>query len=145
MTSLGFQHILTCLTRVSRTKVSQSENGKEMWVSVESWKQVSCWSQARISFWSKLLGQFCENEARLMIPFILVLNFKEAKKIRSVLHFWTEFVLSERLLLKLMLTSNDTDLGEEYYTKVVDNYDTFPASIYTHLSNKCSMSNDLRK
>jgi hypothetical protein len=44
-----------------------------------------------------------------------------------------------------MLTSNITDLGEEYYIKVVDNYDTFPASIYTPISDKWSRSNVLQK
>jgi hypothetical protein len=56
-------------------------------------------------------------------------EIESGKKFHSVLHFWTESILSEQLSLKLMLTSNDTNLGEEYYTKVVDNYDTFPASI----------------
>jgi hypothetical protein len=41
------------------------------------------------------------------------------------------------------MTSNDTDLGETYYTKVVDNFDTFPVSFYTLLSDKWSGSNDL--
>jgi hypothetical protein len=30
---------------------------------------------------------------------------------------------------------NDTDLGEAYYTKVVDNFYTFSMSIYTPLSD----------
>jgi hypothetical protein len=45
-----------------------------------------------------------------------------------------------------MLTSNDIDLGEIYYTKVVDNFDTFPESIYTSLStDKWYRSNDFWK
>jgi hypothetical protein len=36
-----------------------------MRVSVESWKQVWCRSQERISFRTELLGQFGENEVRL--------------------------------------------------------------------------------
>jgi hypothetical protein len=59
--------------------------------------------------------------------------------------FWTESILSERISLKLMLTSNDIDFGKEYYTKVVDNFYIFPASIYMPLSAKWSSSNDLWK
>jgi hypothetical protein len=44
-----------------------------------------------------------------------------------------------------LLASNDTDLGETFYTKVVDNFDTCPTSIYTHSSDKWSRSNDLWK
>jgi hypothetical protein len=72
-------------------------------------------------------------------------EIQSGKKICSVLHFCTESVLNKRLSLKLMLTSNDTYLREEYYTNVVDNYDTFSACIYTSLSDKWSRSNDLRK
>jgi hypothetical protein len=42
-----------------------------------------------------------------------------------------------------MLTSNGTDLGEEDYTKVVDNFDRFLESINTPLSNEWFRSNGL--
>jgi hypothetical protein len=35
-----------------------------------------------------------------------------------------------------MLTSNDIDFGEEDYTKVVDNFDSFPENINTPLSDE---------
>jgi hypothetical protein len=44
-----------------------------------------------------------------------------------------------------MLTSNDTDLGKEYYTKVVDNFDIILVSIYTPSYDKWSRSYDLWK
>jgi hypothetical protein len=44
-----------------------------------------------------------------------------------------------------MLTLNDTNLGKEYYTKVVDNINTFPASTYTLSSDNWSRSSDLWK
>jgi hypothetical protein len=44
-----------------------------------------------------------------------------------------------------MLTSNDTDLGETLYIKVVDNFDIIPASIYTPSPDKCYRSNGLWK
>jgi hypothetical protein len=40
-----------------------------------------------------------------------------------------------------MLTSNGRDLGEENYMKVVDNFDRFPESINTPLSDKWFRSN----
>jgi hypothetical protein len=58
------------------------------------------------------------------------------------LPFQTKSVLNEQLLLKLMLTSTGTDLGKVPYSKVVDNFDSFPASIYTPLKDKWSRSND---
>jgi hypothetical protein len=141
----GFPRILTRLSRVSRTKVitiwKQQGNGGLSRKLEQVWGR----SQARISFWTELLGQFGQNEVRLMIPFRLGLKFKAAKKNCSVLYFWTESVLSERLSLKLMLTSKDTDLGEDYYTRVVDNFDTFPASINTPIYDKWFRSNDLWK
>jgi hypothetical protein len=54
--------------------------------------------------------------------------------------FGTGSVLKER---SLKLTSNGTDLGKIYYTKVVDNFDTFSASINTLIYNKRFRSNDL--
>jgi hypothetical protein len=63
----------------------------------------------------------------------------------SVLPFQTKSALNRWSLLNFMLTLNGTDLGEEYDTKVVYNYDTFPVSIYTSLSDKWSRSNDIRK
>jgi hypothetical protein len=44
-----------------------------------------------------------------------------------------------------MLTSNNIDSGKTCYTKVVDNFDTFPASIYIPSSDKWSRSYDLWK
>jgi hypothetical protein len=44
-----------------------------------------------------------------------------------------------------MLTGNDTDLDKTHYSKVVDNFDTFPESIYTPSSDERSRSNDLWK
>jgi hypothetical protein len=43
------------------------------------------------------------------------------------------------------LTSNDTDSEKTCYTKVVDNFDTFPESIYTPSSDKWSRSYHLWK
>jgi hypothetical protein len=40
-----------------------------------------------------------------------------------------------------MLTSNGTYLGEEDYTKAVDNFDRFPESINTPLSDEWFRSN----
>jgi hypothetical protein len=76
--------------------------------------------------------------------FKLRLEFK-GKIFGSVLPFQMKSTLNGWSLLNSMLTLNGIDLGEEYYTKVVDNYDTFPVSIYTSLSDKWSRSNDLRK
>jgi hypothetical protein len=42
---------------------------------------------------------------------------------------WTESVLSRRLSLNPLLTSFDTDSGTMNHTKVVDNFDSFLASI----------------
>jgi hypothetical protein len=53
--------------------------------------------------------------------------------------------MNERSTQNRLLTSNDTDLGEIFYTNCVDNFDTFSTSIYTPLSDKWSRSNDLRK
>jgi hypothetical protein len=61
-----------------------------MQVLVESWKQVWCRSQARISFQTELLGQFGQNEVRLMIPFRLGLSFKRQ-------NFWFSFAFSEKI------------------------------------------------
>jgi hypothetical protein len=44
-----------------------------------------------------------------------------------------------------MLTLNDTNFGKYYYTKAVDNFNTFPASTYTPSSDNCSRSSDLWK
>jgi hypothetical protein len=59
--------------------------------------------------------------------------------------FRTESVLSEQLSLKLMLISNNTYLGEEYYTEDVINFDTLSASINTPSPNKSYRSNVLWK
>jgi hypothetical protein len=67
--------------------------------------------------------------------FRLRLKFK-GKIFGSVLPFQTKYALNGWSLLNSMLTLNSTDLGEEYYTKVVDNYNTFPVSTYTSLSDK---------
>jgi hypothetical protein len=75
-------------------------------------------------------------------PFILGLNFKASQIFSSVLPLLTKAVLNERLVLKLRLASTRTDLGKVTYTKVVDNFDVFPVSIYTPIYDKRSMSND---
>jgi hypothetical protein len=46
-------------------------------------------------------------------------------------------------LLDSKLTSNGIDLGKIYYTKVVDNFDTFPVSINTPIYEKRFRSDDL--
>jgi hypothetical protein len=46
-------------------------------------------------------------------------------------------------VLKLVVTSTSTDLGKVPYTKVVDDFDAFPASIYTPLYDKMFRRNDL--
>jgi hypothetical protein len=76
-------------------------------------------------------------------PYRLGLTFKAASCFGSVLPFGTESVLNKRSTQNWLLTSKDTDLGKTFYTKVVDNLDTFPASIYTPTFNKWSGSNDL--
>jgi hypothetical protein len=75
-------------------------------------------------------------------PFILGLNFNASQIFSSVLPLLTKAVLNERLVLKLRLASTRTDLGKVTYTKVVDNFDVFPVSIYTPIYDKRSMSND---
>jgi hypothetical protein len=70
-------------------------------------------------------------------------EFQSDKICRSILPFWTESVPNEQSTQNWLLTSNDIDLGETFYTKVVDNIDTFPESIYTPSSDKWSRSNDL--
>jgi hypothetical protein len=57
--------------------------------------------------------------------------------------FGTGSVLNEQSLLNSKLTSNSTDLGKTYYTKVVDNFDTFPVSIDTTIQDKWLRSNEL--
>jgi hypothetical protein len=74
--------------------------------------------------------------------FTLGLNFKAAQIFSSVLPFRTKAVLNERLVLKLTLASTSTDLGKVTSTKVVDNFDVFPASICKPLYDKRSRSND---
>jgi hypothetical protein len=74
--------------------------------------------------------------------FIFGLNFKAAQIFSSVLPFWTKAVLNERLVLKLRLASTSIDLRKVTYTKVVDNFDVFPVSIYTPLYDKLFRSND---
>jgi hypothetical protein len=71
-------------------------------------------------------------------------KFQSGKFFSSVSNFWTESVLNEWSTQNRLLTSKDTDLGEIFYIKCVDNFDTFPVSIYTPLSDKWYMSNDLR-
>jgi hypothetical protein len=58
---------------------------------------------------------------------------------------WTKSVLNERSSLNSILTANDTYLGKVPYTKFVDNFDIFPASINTSSSDKWFRSNDLLK
>jgi hypothetical protein len=55
----------------------------------------------------------------------------------SILPFWIESVRSEQLSQNKLLTSNDTDSGKTWYTKVIDNFDTFPSSIYTPVRRYC--------
>jgi hypothetical protein len=111
-----------------------------MRVSVESWKQVWCRSQARIDFQNELLGQFGQNEVRLMIPFRLGLNVISDKIFGSVLPFQTNYVLNKQSWLNSTLTSNRTDLGKVPYTNIVDNFNIFPVSIKTPSSEKWSRS-----
>jgi hypothetical protein len=66
----------------------------------------------------------------------------QREKIISDFQSWAESVLKEQSL-NWLLTSNDTDLGEAYYTKVLDNFNTFAASINTPLYIKQFRSNDL--
>jgi hypothetical protein len=66
-----------------------------------------------------------------MILFGLGLNFKVATFSIQFYPFGQKSVLTEWLSLHSMLISNGTDLGEEDYTKVVDNLDSLPESINT--------------
>jgi hypothetical protein len=73
------------------------------------------------------------------------MSFKAANLSVQFYLFGTGSVLNERSLLNSKLTSNGTDLGKIYYTRVVDNFDTFPASTYTPSCNKWLRSNHLWK
>jgi hypothetical protein len=57
--------------------------------------------------------------------------------------FWVKSAFSRPLLQKLKLTSFGTYSGKVNYTKVVDNFDIFPESINTPLSDKWFRSNGL--
>jgi hypothetical protein len=70
-------------------------------------------------------------------------EFQSGNFFSSALLFWAGFVLNERSSLNSKLTTNSTDLGGVHYTKVVDNFDTFPSSINTPLFDKRFKSNDL--
>jgi hypothetical protein len=76
-------------------------------------------------------------------PSRLGLTFKAARFSVQFYLFGTESVLNEWSFLKSMLTSTSTDLGKTQYTEVVDNFDTFPASINTPSSDKRFRSDDL--
>jgi hypothetical protein len=54
----------------------------------------------------------------------------------SFTFFGTGSVLNGRSLLNSKPTSNGTDLGKTYHTRVVDNFDTFPTSINTPIYDK---------
>jgi hypothetical protein len=75
-------------------------------------------------------------------PFQIGAEFQSGNFFSSVLPFWTESVLIEQSSLNSEVTSNGTDLGVNC-TKVVDSFNTFPASINTSLSDKWFRSNDL--
>jgi hypothetical protein len=101
-------------------------------------------SMVRISSWTELPEQLVQKWTVAHDPFRCWLNFKW-HMLQFSLPFWIESAWSERLSLKLMWTSTNTDLGKAYYTKVVDNFDTFPANINTPLYEKRFRSNDLLK
>jgi hypothetical protein len=85
------------------------------------------------------------NEVWLMILFRLGLNFKVAIFSVQFYPFGQNLSRLSRLTQNWLLTSNKTDWGETFCTKGVGNFDTFPVSISTPLSDKLSRSNDLRK
>jgi hypothetical protein len=72
-----------------------------MRVLVESWKQVWCRSQARISFQTEMLGQFGQNDVRLMIPFRLGLNFKQQIFFGFSFAFSDKFCPEQAVIVKL--------------------------------------------
>jgi hypothetical protein len=83
------------------------------------------WSKLKYDSWSFQIGA----------------GFQSSNIFSSDLPFWTKSVLNERSSLNSMLTSNGTDLGEEDCTKVVDNFDSFPESNNTPLSDEWFRSN----
>jgi hypothetical protein len=87
------------------------------------------WSKLKYDSWSFQIGP----------------GFQSGNIFILVLPFWTKYVLNEQSSLNSMLTSNGTYLGEEDYTKAVDNFDRFPESINTPLSDKWFRSNGFWK
>jgi hypothetical protein len=91
-----------------------------------------------LSYNNNLVG----SEVCLMI-FSNWVEFQSGTLFSSVLPFWIESVLDKRSTLNSMLTSNSTHFGEACYTKIVDNFDTFLASIYKSSSGIWFRINDL--
>jgi hypothetical protein len=87
------------------------------------------WSKLRYDSWS----------------FQIRAGFQSGNIFSSALPFRTKSVLNKRSSLNSTLTSNGTDLGEEDYTKIVDNFDSFLESINTPLSDEWFRSNGFWK
>jgi hypothetical protein len=87
------------------------------------------WSKLRYDSWS----------------FQIRAGFQSGNIFSSALPFRTKSVLTKRSSLNSTLTSNGTDLGEEDYTKIVDNFDSFLESINTPLSDEWFRSNGFWK
>jgi hypothetical protein len=86
------------------------------------------------------------NWIRNEVWFIIFLDWAEFKAANLLVQFYLfgiGSVLNEQSLLNSKLTSNSTDLGKTYYTKVVDNFDTFPVSIDMTIQDKWLRSNEL--
>jgi lipoprotein signal peptidase len=97
---------------------------------------ISVWSKGKNLFQNRTKGIIWSKMKYGSWSFHIGAEFQSGTFFSSILPFWTESVLSERLSLKLMLTSTSADLGKVHYTKVVDNFDIFPKSTNTPLFDK---------
>jgi hypothetical protein len=95
----------------------------------QNWTKGTIWSKLMYESWSFQIGA----------------GFQSGNIFSSVLPFRTKSVLDERSSLNSMLTANGTNLWEEDYTNVIDNFDNFPKSINTPLSDKWFRSNGFWK
>jgi hypothetical protein len=122
----------------------QSENSKDAQVSTESWKQIWSWSKIEIRSVLSYRNDLDRNKVWIMIlsgwGWIQAATFS-----LQFCPFRTESVLNKRSSLNSVLTSNGSDLGKMHHTKVVNDFDTFHASIIMPSSEKWSRSNDLWK
>jgi hypothetical protein len=138
----SFRCILTRFTWLSHTKVITigKQQGSVSFSRKLETNLNSEWDRNYI--WTEVREWFGQKWIMAKDPFGLGLN-SSSNILVQFCPFRIESVLSERISLKLLLTSNDAHLGITHYTKVVNNFDTFPARIYTHSSDRWSRTNDL--